>query len=185
MSKNSAEPADKVEKYLYTQNRELSWLRFNNRVLEEAADETVPLLERLKFISIFSSNLDEFFMVRVGSLFDLSLISPEQIDNKTGMTPAQQLEKIYRMVPGLIEKKDLLYRLVSEKLENMGICDLSEKSLTESEKKYIARYFKTQIQPVLSPQIVDSHHPFPHLVSKSLYIAALLRDKKNNTSLGT
>ena len=184
MSKNSAEPADKVEKYLYTQNRELSWLRFNNRVLEEAADETVPLLERLKFISIFSSNLDEFFMVRVGSLFDLSLISPEQIDNKTGMTPAQQLEKIYRMVPGLIEKKDLLYRLVSEKLENMGICDLSEKSLTESEKKYIARYFKTQIQPVLSPQIVDSHHPFPHLVSKSLYIAALLRDKKNNTSLG-
>ena len=130
MSKNSAEPADKVEKYLYTQNRELSWLRFNNRVLEEAADETVPLLERLKFISIFSSNLDEFFMVRVGSLFDLSLISPEQIDNKTGMTPAQQLEKIYRMVPGLIEKKDLLYRLVSEKLENMGICDLSEKSLT-------------------------------------------------------
>ena len=89
MSKNSAEPADKVEKYLYTQNRELSWLRFNNRVLEEAADETVPLLERLKFISIFSSNLDEFFMVRVGSLFDLSLISPEQIDNKTGMTPAQ------------------------------------------------------------------------------------------------
>ena len=109
--------------------------------MEEAADETVPLLERLKFISIFSSNLDEFFMVRVGSLFDLSLISPEQIDNKTGMTPAQQLEKIYRMVPGLIEKKDLLYRLVSEKLENMGICDLSEKSLTESEKKYIARYF--------------------------------------------
>lgn len=93
VSKNSAEPADKVEKYLYTQNRELSWLRFNNRVLEEAADETVPLLERLKFISIFSSNLDEFFMVRVGSLFDLSLISPEQIDNKTGMTPAQQLEK--------------------------------------------------------------------------------------------
>ena len=83
-----------MKKYLYTQNREISWLRFNNRVLEESADETVPLIERLKFISIFSSNLDEFFMVRVGSLFDLSLVSPEEIDNKTGMTPAQQLQKM-------------------------------------------------------------------------------------------
>ena len=85
-----------MKKYLYTQNREISWLRFNNRVLEESADETVPLIERLKFISIFSSNLDEFFMVRVGSLFDLSLVSPEEIDNKTGMTPAQQLPKNWR-----------------------------------------------------------------------------------------
>ena len=110
-----------MKKYLYTQNREISWLRFNNRVLEESADETVPLIERLKFISIFSSNLDEFFMVRVGSLFDLSLVSPEEIDNKTGMTPAQQLQKIYSMIPDLIDKKDKLYRLVSEKLEKAGV----------------------------------------------------------------
>ena len=92
-------PADSnkiVNPYAYTQNRELSWLRFNLRVLEEAADETVPLLERLKFIAIFTSNLDEFFMVRVGSLFDLSQISPEKIDIRTGMTPMQQLQKIYQ-----------------------------------------------------------------------------------------
>ena len=182
MSKSTEKNVE--EKYLYTQNRELSWLRFNNRVLEEAADETVPLMERLKFISIFTSNLDEFFMVRVGSLFDLSLISPEQIDNKTGMTPAQQLEKIYRMIPELIEKKDALYQQVSEKISAAGISDLSEKQLSDSEQKYVNRYFKTQIQPVLSPQIVDSHHPFPHLIHKSLYIAALLRDKKGSEALG-
>ncbi len=93
-------PADSnkiVNPYAYTQNRELSWLRFNLRVLEEAADETVPLLERLKFIAIFTSNLDEFFMVRVGSLFDLSQISPEKIDSRTGMTPMQQLQKFIRL----------------------------------------------------------------------------------------
>ena len=92
-------PADSnkiVNPYAYTQNRDLSWLRFKLRVLDEAADETVPLLERLKFIAIFTSNLDEFFMVRVGSLFDLSQISPEKIDIRTGMTPMQQLQKIYQ-----------------------------------------------------------------------------------------
>ena len=173
-----------MKKYLYTQNREISWLRFNNRVLEESADETVPLIERLKFISIFSSNLDEFFMVRVGSLFDLSLVSPEEIDNKTGMTPAQQLQKIYSMIPDLIDKKDKLYRLVSEKLEKAGVEDVETDSVTSSEKKFVSQYFRAKILPILSPQIVDSHHPFPHLVNKSLYIAALLRDKKENVSLG-
>ena len=85
---------NRPERYRYTQNRELSWLRFNQRVLEEAADESNPLLERLKFVAIFSSNLDEFFMVRVGSLFDLAAVSPEAVDNKTGMTPIQQLANI-------------------------------------------------------------------------------------------
>ena len=154
-----------MKKYLYTQNREISWLRFNNRVLEESADETVPLIERLKFISIFSSNLDEFFMVRVGSLFDLSLVSPEEIDNKTGMTPAQQLQKIYSMIPDLIDKKDKLYRLVSEKLEKAGVEDVETDSVTSSEKKFVSQYFRAKILPILSPQIVDSHHPFPHRVN--------------------
>lgn len=91
-----------IANYTYTQNRELSWLRFNERVLDEAADETVPLVERLKFVSIFSSNLDEFFMVRVGSLFDLSVLSPNEQDNKTGWTPKEQLEEVYRAVPALL-----------------------------------------------------------------------------------
>ena len=114
-----------VNPYAYTQNRELSWLRFNRRVLEEAADETVPLLERLKFIAIFTSNLDEFFMVRVGSLFDLSQISPDKIDNRTGMTPMQQLQKIYQVIPELIARKNEIYEDVSEKLNRCGIFDLT------------------------------------------------------------
>ena len=122
----------------YTQNRELSWLRFNRRVLEEAADERVPLLERLKFISIFTSNLDEFFMVRVGSLFDLSVLSPKQRDNKTGETPRQQLEAIYAAVPGLIEMKDALFAGVTAALAEQGVCDLSARSRCRAKTKKLS-----------------------------------------------
>ena len=180
----SKDPERDVKRYYCTQNRELSWLRFNLRVLEEAADETVPLLERLKFISIFTSNLDEFFMVRVGSLFDLSLVSPEEIDNKTGMTPREQLVEIYRTVPELMERRDRLYRTVTDQLRGRGAADLDSGELTAEERKYVNRYFKTQVLPVLSPQIVDSHHPFPHLANKALYVAAQLRFSKGETSLG-
>ena len=157
-------PKDQEEKnaaYAYTQNRELSWLRFNRRVLEEAGDSAVPLLERLKFISIFTSNLDEFFMVRVGSLFDLSLVSPEQTDNKTGLTPMEQLEAVYSVIPGLVEIKNRLYTDVAALLRQQGICDLTMDELTPEERRYAGNYYKTRILPVLSPQIVDSHHPFP------------------------
>ena len=172
------------ENYAYTQNRELSWLRFNRRVLEEAGDETVPLLERLKFVSIFTSNLDEFFMVRVGNLFDLSLVKPGDIDNKTGATPREQLEEVYNVIPGLIEIKNRLYTNVNALLRQQGICDLTIDELTPEEKKYVNTYYKARILPVLSPQIVDSHHPFPHLANKALYIAALLRSRKGSASLG-
>ena len=181
MAKN---PDTDMSQYSYTQSRELSWLRFNRRVLEESGDNTVPLLERLKFISIFTSNLDEFFMVRVGSLFDLSLVSPDEIDNKTGLTPSGQLDQIYRVIPGLIEIKNHLYREVSGLLRQEGIWDLAPEELTAEEKKYVSQYYKVKILPVLSPQIVDSRHPFPHLVNKALYVAALLRSKKGNPSLG-
>ena len=181
MAKN---PDTDMSQYSYTQSRELSWLRFNRRVLEESGDNIVPLLERLKFISIFTSNLDEFFMVRVGSLFDLSLVSPNEIDNKTGLTPSDQLDQIYRVIPGLIEIKDHLYREVSGLLRQEGIWDLAPEELTAEEKKYVSQYYKVKILPVLSPQIVDSRHPFPHLVNKALYVAALLRSKKGNPSLG-
>ena len=92
------------DKLPYLQNRELSWLRFNDRVLEEAMDATVPLLERLKFVAIFTSNLDEFFMIRVGSLYDLSLVNPENLDSRSAMTPQQQLDAIYRAVRPLYAK---------------------------------------------------------------------------------
>ena len=170
--------------YRYTQNRELSWLRFNRRVLEEAGDGAVPLLERLKFISIFTSNLDEFFMVRVGNLFDLSLVSPGQIDNKTGETPMEQLEAVYSVIPGLIEMKNQLYADVAALLREKGVCDLEMDELSPEERRYVSSYYKARILPVLSPQIVDSRHPFPHLANKALYIAALLRSRKGNASLG-
>ncbi|MCI9444982.1 MAG: polyphosphate kinase 1 [Oscillospiraceae bacterium] len=175
-----------LEESLYscTQNREVSWLRFNRRVLEEAGDESVPLLERLKYISIFTSNLDEFFMVRVGNLFDLSLVSPEETDNKTGLTPAGQLERIYSVVPGLIEIKNRLYADVAALLRQKGICDLSMEELSPEERKYVGTYYKAKILPVLSPQIVDSRHPFPHLANKALYVAALMRSRKGGASLG-
>ena len=148
----SASPENVVERdYSYTQNRELSWLRFNRRVLEEAADQTVPLMERLKFISIFTSNLDEFFMVRVGSLFDLSTMSPDEIDNKCNMTPGQQLERIYEVIPGLVQLKDQLFATVSRQLEQSDICDLSAVEPKPEERKFINQYFKAKILPILSP----------------------------------
>lgn len=180
----SKSPSYDLTRFTYTQNRELSWLRFNRRVLEEAADESVPLLERLKFISIFTSNLDEFFMVRVGSLFDLSVVSPDEIDNKTGLVPNEQLEQIYNLIPELIGIKERLYTDVCTLLSASGITDIGRGPLSAAERKYMNQYFKTKILPILSPQIVDSHHPFPHLANKALYIAAQLRDKKGNVSLG-
>ncbi|MBD5161063.1 MAG: polyphosphate kinase 1 [Oscillibacter sp.] len=170
--------------YAYTQSRELSWLRFNRRVLEEAGDESVPLLERLKFISIFTSNLDEFFMVRVGNLFDVSLVSPGEIDNKTGLTPEGQLSEIYSVIPGLIEIKNRLYADVAALLRREGVCDLAMEELSPEERKFVSTYYKAKILPVLSPQIVDARHPFPHLASKALYVAGLMRSRKGTASLG-
>lgn len=161
---------NRPERYRYTQNRELSWLRFNQRVLEEAADESNPLLERLKFVAIFSSNLDEFFMVRVGSLFDLAAVSPEAVDNKTGMTPIQQLRRIYETVPGFIEQKKRIYAGVRAALAEAGVEDVTYPSLSAKEEKTVDRYFKADILPILSPIIIGSHHPVPHLVSKQLYV---------------
>ena len=170
--------------YAYTQSRELSWLRFNRRVLEEAGDEAVPLLERLKFISIFTSNLDEFFMVRVGNLFDVSLVSPGEIDNKTGLTPEGQLAEIYSVIPGLIEIKNRLYADVAALLRREGVCDLAMEELSPEERKFVTTYYKAKILPVLSPQIVDARHPFPHLANKALYVAGLMRSRKGTASLG-
>ena len=167
----------------YTQNRELSWLKFNERVLAEAADKRVPLIERLRFASIFTSNLDEFFMVRVGSLFDMKVIAPDDVENKSGMTPDQQLDKIFEAVRPLIARRDEIYRELMKKLAQKGVIETPYDKLTESQRAWVNDYYKNYIRPILSPQIIDRNHPFPHLKNKDLYAAALLT-ARNKSLLG-
>ena len=164
--------------FSYTQNRELSWLKFNERVLEEAYADEVPLYERLKFIAIFTSNLDEFFMVRVGSLYDMSLDGDEQIDNKTGLSPSQQLERIYHAVEPLYKKRDRYFREVENALRGYGIKDMRIDELKGDDAVFVYDYWRSCILPVLSPQIVDEHHPFPFVANKALHVAVELQKKK-------
>jgi len=164
----------------FTQNRELSWLKFNKRVLEEANDDTVPLFEKLKFVSIFTSNLDEFFMIRVGSLLDMALINDDHIDNKSGMTADEQLREIFRAVPALYEKKDRIFFRLEQQLARYGIERLFPEKLKDGELKFTKEYFETYILPVLSPQIIDTHHPFPHLENKSINIVVTLKTKSES-----
>lgn len=172
------------KQYQYTQSRELSWLRFNQRVLEEANDNSVPSLERLKFISIFSSNLDEFFMVRVGSLFDLAHMTPKDRDSKTGWTAKEQLDHIYRTIPGLLIMKDQIYTAVKEELYKSGIQDVLYNDLDAGELKQVNRFFKNDLLPLLSPILIGPNHPVPHLANKNLYISALLENKKGHMAIG-
>lgn len=169
--------------FSYTQNRELSWLSFNRRVMEEAADARVPLIERLRFLSIFTSNLDEFFMVRVGSLLDLELMTPEEAENKSGKTPRQQLNMIYDAVRPLIRMRDAIYFRLMEELKQKGIEDIPYANLSGSNREYAHQYYRDHIRPLLSPQIIDHNHPFPHLKNKAIYAVARLR-RKNRTLLG-
>ena len=167
----------------YTQNRELSWLRFNHRVLEEAQDESVPLMERMKFVAIFTSNLDEFFMIRVGSLYDMAAADNTKQDIRSGMTAEEQLAAIYRAVAPLYKERDKTYAEIKKQLHPYGVCGLGFKELEQQEKKYEKKYFKEQILPVLSPQIVDANHPFPHLLNKEIYVVANLK-QGGKTMLG-
>ena len=161
--------------HIYTQNRELSWLAFNERVLAEAADESVPILERLKFASIFTSNLDEFFMIRVGSLWDLKGIEPERHDSRSNMTPEEQLHAIYAAVRPLYRTREAVCVGLERLLRRYGISRLEWSELTGSEKKFCQRYFRAEVEPIISPQIVDTHHPFPHLKNNVLHIGAWVK----------
>ena len=163
--------------YSFTQNRELSWLKFNDRVLEEAEDATVPKLERLKYISIFTSNLDEFYRVRCGSLYDLSLIDKNYIDNKTGLNGQDQLDAIFNKTKFLYERRDDVFNSLNLSLKEEGIYDLEIDDLTKNETKFINKYFFNCIFPILSPQIIDIQHPFPHLLNKSLNVMLILKNK--------
>lgn len=162
----------------YLQNRELSWLMFDRRVLEEAEDPTVPLLERLKFISIFTSNLDEFFMVRVGSLDDLALLKEQPTDNKTNMTAKEQLKAICKRMDSLYRDRDCVYEQTEILLRQYGIVNVTMAELTAEEQLYVGRYFEKMIRPLLSPQIIDMHHPFPHIANKVIHIAVRLKRGK-------
>lgn len=168
----------------FMQNREISWLRFNERVLEEAEDKTVPLFERLKFISIFTNNLDEFFMIRAGSLHDMDLVNGAEVDNKSGLTPKEQLVQIYEAVRPLYQKRDRLYKDVETQLRQQEIADLSYKELTHEERSYLDSYYESSILPLLSPQVVNSYLPFPHLNNKALHVGALLKTKKGEIIFG-
>ena len=161
--------------HIYTQNRELSWLAFNERVLAEAADESVPILERLKFASIVTSNLDEFFMIRVGSLWDLKGIEPERHDSRSNMTPEEQLHAIYAAVRPLYRTREAVCVGLERLLRRYGISRLEWSELTGSEKKFCQRYFRAEVEPIISPQIVDTHHPFPHLKNNVLHIGAWVK----------
>ena len=167
-------PVVKQRDLSFTQNRELSWLKFNERVLAQAMDPSLPLMERLRFVSIFTSNLDEFFMVRVGSLIDMDMLTPEEKENKSGMTPKQQVSAICTAVVPLIQRRDDIYRTLMNELDNAGVTEASYDTLTAAQKVYVQDYYKENIRPLLSPQVIDRSHPFPHLKNKALYAAALL-----------
>ena len=165
----------------YFANRELSFLNFNKRVLEESTDLSVPLLERFKFISIFHSNLDEFYMIRVGSLYEKSLLEDERLnDDKTGWSPEKQLKEIYRMTKGLYSEAGKMFWDVVFCLEKNNIKYCKYEHLEPGAKKWLKNYFKREIMPLLSAQIIDSKHPFPHLLNKQVYIILELTHNGKN-----
>ncbi len=143
----------------YTQNRELSWLRFDQRVLEEARDAAVPLMERMKFVEIFTNNLDEFFMVRVGSLTDMTLLKQTHVDNKSGDTPAQQLEAIFRACPPLYHQRVKVFAQLESQLRTCNICRMDVNDLAGKARKQVERWFREAVLPLLSPQDKAKHHP--------------------------
>lgn len=165
-------------------NRELSWLSFNERVLQEAEDERVPLLERLKFVSIFGSNLDEFFMVRIGSLYDQSIFHPDELENKCGMTAEQQIKAVCSGVIPLLKRKDRCFRSIVSALGDAGIKKIDFSKISPANESKLRKYFKSEILPLLSPQIIDKRHPFPFLKNKVLYAAVQIESKPDSPKLG-
>ena len=167
----------KVKDTIYV-NRELSWLKFNERVLEEAKRDGVPLCEKLSFLSIFQSNLDEFFMVRVGSLEDQKLLSGENRENKTHMTPQEQIVAILKKVKELNNEKDEIYTRLMSQVNKEGIRLVGFKDLRKVETNYLNEYFIREVLPLLSIMIVGRKQPFPFLKGQEIYAMAIL-DKKN------
>lgn len=189
----------------YYDNREISWLKFNKRVLEEAMDPSVPLMERLTFVSIFQSNLDEFFMVRVGSLYDQMIVDPDSRDSKTNMTPEEEIKEIVKYTKKLNELKDDAYNNLMREVKEFGIelvdfhsrvkcneagdCveDLKNeysKALTLEDEEVLEKLFDSEIRPLISPQIIGKRQPFPFLKEKEIYAIVSLEGKNGTEKLG-
>lgn len=177
-------PVKKVNHVGLYENRELSWLKFNERVLEEAEDTSVPLCERMTFLSIFQSNLDEFFMVRVGSLEDQKLLSQKLRENKTNMTAGEQIEAILKRVAELNERKDAVYASIMKEVGEKGVHLTDFKELAKSESKYLEDYFMKEIVPLLSVMIVGRKQPFPFLKGQEIYALAVLGTRNGKKKIG-
>ncbi len=180
----------KGEKMPFFANRELSWLKFNERVIDEADDSRVPLCERLTFVSIFNSNLDEFYMVRVGSLYDQMVLAKKSkqemttgFDNKSMMTAEQQLDAVFTHTRELLHKKDKIYAKLMYEFDNQGVKLISFNDVEYSDAVYLENYFNKSILPILSPQVIGKKNPFPFLKNKEIYAVALL-GSKNNDKIG-
>ena len=170
--------------YSYTQNRELSWLMFDNRVMNEAFDPEVPLFERLKFCEIFDSNLEEWFMIRVGGLSDLATLKNQPKDNKSHKTPAGQLDAIFEALPPLVERHAAGFAQVEAELRDKGLVRLGASELAEEDVAQLSRYFEAHLAPIISPMVVDPRHPFPNLRSGRLYVACALDGLPEPDALG-
>lgn len=180
----------KGEKLPFFANRELSWLKFNERVIDEADDKRVPLCERLTFVSIFNSNLDEFYMVRVGSLYDQMILAKKSkqefitgFDNKSMMTAEQQLDAVFAETRELLHKKDKIYARLMYEFDSQGVKLISFNDVEYSDAVYLENYFNKSILPILSPQVIGKKNPFPFLKNKEIYAVALL-GSKNNDKIG-
>ena len=165
-------------------NRELSWLKFNERVLEEAENQEVPLCERLTFASIYQSNLDEFFMVRVGSLYDQTLLDKKICENKTGMTSQEQIDAILKQTKLINKRKEAVYEELMACVAEQGIRILRFNELDEDGARYLEGYFKSEIAPLISPTVIGRRQPFPFLKNKEIYAAAVLGAKGKKDRLG-
>ncbi|MED9704791.1 MAG: polyphosphate kinase 1 [Dorea sp.] len=165
-------------------NRELSWLKFNERVLEEAENPEVPLCERLTFASIYQSNLDEFFMVRVGSLYDQTLLDKKICENKTGMTSQEQIDAILKQTKLINKRKEAVYEELMARVAEQGIRILRFNELDEDGARYLEGYFKSEIAPLISPTVIGRRQPFPFLKNKEIYAIAVLGAKGKKDRLG-
>ncbi len=198
MAKAAGDKNDKAEKsprdekddkrpkrdFSYTQNREISWLRFDDRILDEAYDETVPVFERLKFCEIVESNLDEWFMIRVGGLSDLASLKNQPKDNKSNLTPDEQLDAIFEALPALVERHERGLAEVEAALADKGLVRVAPADYTEADLATVQRHFERRLAPIISPLIVDPRHPFPNLRNGRLFVACSLDGEEESGLLG-